>query len=190
MTTVVAPFGLRPVNHPSGMIRPKRLQDGIASGYGSALYQGVPVMLNSSGNLVIATTNADIVGCFWGVEYTLSGRRIIGGYWPASTVPDTTGDPFYVYYFDDPLITYEIQGAGSYAQTSIGDQADFATLTAGSTVTQVSGAALGTLAGAGVQAQFRITGLALYPNNAWGDTYTIVQGQIARHQYVSNKVGI
>jgi hypothetical protein len=47
-----------------------------------------------------------------------------------------------------------------------------------------------TLAGAGAQKQLRIMDLAPYPDNAWGDTYTIVRVQIARHQYVSNKVAI
>lgn len=190
MTTTSAPFGLRPVNHPSGTVRPKRLQNGLASGYATALYQGTPIALDTNGNLVIATATNDLIGCFWGVEYTLAGRRIIGGYWPASTVPDTTGDPFYVYYFDDPTITYEIQGAGSYAQTAIGAQADFSNITSGSTITQISGCTLTTLETAGQQGQFRITGLGLYPNNAWDDDYTIVQGQIAQHQYIANKVSI
>lgn len=190
MTTVSAPFGLRPANHPSGAIRPKRMQDGIASGYASTLYKGTPIALNSSGQIIIATGAADLIGSFWSVEYTLAGRRVLSDYWPANTVPDTTGDPFFVYYFDDPQITYEIQGAGSYAQTAVGDQADFSNITAGSTITQLSQATLGTLVGAASQGQFRITGLAIYANNAWGDTYTVVQGQIARHQYVSNKVAV
>lgn len=190
MSTVNAPFGLRPVDHPSGTVRPKRLQNGLASGYATSLYQGTPIALDTNGNIVIATATNDLIGAFWGVEYTVAGRRVIGGYWPANTVPDTTGDPFYVYYFDDPTITYEIQGDGSYAQTSIGAQADFSAITGGSTITQVSACTLTTLETAAQQGQFRITGLALYPNNAWGDTYTIVQGQIAQHQYIANKVSI
>lgn len=190
MSTVSAPFGLRPVNHWSGTIRPRRMTNGIASGYATALYQGVPIMLNSSGEIVIATGAADIIGCFWGCEFTVGGYRRILPYWPASTVPDTGPDPFYVYIFDDPTIKYEIQGAGSYAITAIGDQADFSNITAGGYPPGFSLATLGNLVGAGVQGQFRIEGLANYLTNDWGDTYTIVQGSIARHQYVSNKVAI
>lgn len=189
MTTTSAPFGLRAVSHPSGTIRPNRMTNGIASGYATSLYQGTPVKLNSSGEIVISAGNDDILGVFWGCEYTVGGYRR-QGYWPASTVPDTTGDPFYVFVYQDPVITYEIQGASTYAVTAIGDQADFSNITAGSTTTGYSQATLGTLVGAGAQGQFRITGLCLMPNNAWGDTYTIVQGQIARQQYVAVKVAI
>lgn len=190
MTATAAPFGLRAVSHPSGTVRPNRMQNGIASGYATSLYQGTPVKLATDGTIVISAGADDIIGAFWGCEFTVSGSRKTLPYWPASTVPDTTGDPFYVFIFQDPLITYEIQGAGSYAQTAIGDQADFASITAGGYPPGYSKATLGTLVGAGVQGQFRITGLSLNPDNAWGDTYTIVQGQIARQQYVSNKVAI
>jgi hypothetical protein len=189
MPSTSAPFGLRPVNHPSGTMRPKRLQSGIASGYATALYKGVPVKFNSSGNLIISAGNDDIAGVFIGVEYTLSGRRMVLPYWPASTAPDTS-EPYFVYYWDDPDIVYEIQSNASLAQTAIGDQADFASITAGAYPPGFSGSMLGSLVGAGNQGQFRVEALAPYVNNAWGDTYVIVQGKIARHQYVSNKVAI
>lgn len=193
MSTTSAPFGLRPVNHWSGTMRPRCLVNGIASAYGTALYKGTPVKFNSSGNLVISAGNDDIIGAFWGCEFTLNGRRQVLSYWPASTVPDTTSDPFNVYFWDDPSIVYEIQGAGSYAQTAIGDQADFSNIGNGSAIIgggSYSTCTLGSLVTAGSQGQFRIEALATYPNNAWGDTYTIVQGKIARHQYVANKVAI
>lgn len=190
MTATAAPFGMIPVNHPSGTIRPKRLINGIASGYATALYQGVAVKMNTSGNLVISTGSDDIIGAFWGCEFTLSGRRMVLPYWPASTVPDTTGDPFYVYYFDDPNIIYEVQGAGSYAQTAIGDQANFSAITAGAYPPGYSQMSLGTVVGASSQGQFRIEALSPRVDNAWGDSFTIVQGKIAQHEYVANKVAI
>lgn len=190
MTTTSAPFGLRPVNHPSGVVRPKRLTNGLSSGYSTALYQGTPIAFDTSGNLVIATATNDLIGSFWGCEFTLAGKRMVLPYWPASTVPDTTGDPFYVYYFDDPSIVYEIQGDGSYAQTAIGAQADFSNITAGSYPPGISGCTLAAVEAAAAQGQFRIEALAPYVNNDWGDTYTIVQGKIAQHQFVANKVGI
>lgn len=193
MVAISAPFGMRPVNHPSGTMRPRRMDNGIASGYATNLYKGTPVMLNTSGQIIIATAAADIIGCFWGVEFTLAGRRFPISYWPANTVPDTGPDPFYVYIFDDPRIVYEMQGAGSYAQTAVGDQADFSNIGNGTIVGGGGGfsqATLGALVGATVQGQFRIEALSPYPNNAWGDAFTVVQGKIARHQYVSNKVAI
>lgn len=190
MSATAGPFGLRPVNHPSGTIRPKRLINGLASGYATSLYQGTPIKLNTSGNLVISTGSDDIIGAFWGCEFTLAGRRMVLPYWPASTVPDVTGDPFYVYYFDDPNIIYEVQGAGSYAQTALGDQANFSSVGAGAYPPGYSQATLGALVGATVQGQFRIEALAPYVDNAWGDAFTIVQGKISQHEYVANKVAI
>lgn len=190
MVATSAPFGLRAVNHPSGVIRPKRLVNGIGSGYATSLYQGTPVKLNSSGELVISAGADAIQGAFWGCEFTLAGRRMPLPYWPGGTVPDTTGDPFYVYYFDDPQIVYEIQSNATLAATAVGDQADFASITAGGYPPGNSAAMLGTLVGAGVQGQFRIEALAPYVNNAWGDSYVVVQGKIAKHQYVADKVAI
>ena len=64
-------------------------------------------------------------------------------------------------------------------------------VTAGSTSTGLSAATLSaTLAGAGVQAQWRIVGFAGYVDNTPGDAFTIVQVQLARSQYVANKVAI
>jgi hypothetical protein len=191
MPSTSAPFGLRPINHPSGVVRPKRLVNGLASGYATALYKGTPIAMNTSGNLIIATATNDLIGVFWGVEFTLAGKRYTQSYWPASTVPDTTGEPFYVYYFDDPFITYEVQADGALAQTAIGAQSDLSNITAGSSVTQISGATISaTPEAAAAQGQFRIEDISPYPNNAWSDTYTIVQGKIAQHQYIANKVGI
>ena len=76
-------------------------------------------------------------------------------------------------------------------QTAVGDQADFVNPGTGSATTGLGTCAISsTLAGAGVQAQLRIVGFSLAPDNAPGDAYTVVQAQIARQQYVSNKVAI
>jgi hypothetical protein len=85
---------------------------------------------------------------------------------------------------------FDIQSDGSIAATAVGDQADFVNPSTGSTHRPVHGTINHTLKGAGVQGQLRIVGLNLDPNNAWGDTYTVVQVQIARHQYVANKTAI
>ncbi len=192
MTSVNAPFGLRCVNHPSGVIRPKRITNGIASGYATSLYLGTPIAFDTNGNIIIATAGAnDYMGVFWGCEFTLAGRRMPLPYWPASTVPDTTGDPFYAYYFDDPNIVYEVQADGSLAQTSLFAQSNLTNVTAGSYPPGISGCTISaTPENAGSQGQFRIEEIAPYPNNDWGDAFTIVQGKIARHQLVANKVGI
>jgi hypothetical protein len=191
MSASLAPFGLRPIYHPSGVVRPRGLYQGIATGYATDLYQGTPVLMTTSGVLNVAVNGSDMIGVFDGVEYVDSnGRRQYVKRWTASTAP--TGTDWIAYYYEDPAIVYEIQCNGSLAQTSIGDQLNFdATQTAGSgnNTTQLSSAAASsTLAGAAAQGMLRILTLSQYVDNAWGDAFTIVQVQIARHQQVSNKV--
>jgi hypothetical protein len=88
------------------------------------------------------------------------------------------------YFYNDPNIVYEIQADGSLAQTSIGDMADLSNTTAGSTTTGLSQCTLSTtLAGVGNSAQMLIRDLAPYPDNAWGDSYTIVRVTINESQF-------
>lgn len=186
MSSVAAPFGMRPIYHPSGVIRANAYT--IASAYGTAIYKGSPVILNTNGTVTVGTTAADILGVFAGVQYLDStGKPVYSPNWVAST----TATDIVAFVYDDPAIVYEIQSNGSIAQTAVGDQADFVNPGTGSTSTGLSSAAISsTLAGAGVQAQLRIEGFSGYPDNAAGDAFTIVQVQIARSQYISNKVAI
>lgn len=186
MSATLAPFGFRPADHPTGNARAKPYT--IASAYGTAIYKYSPVILNTNGTITIGTTAADLIGVFAGVEYTDStGKPTWSNYWPAST----TATNITAYVWDDPDLIYDVQANGSVAQTAVGDQADVVNPGNGSTSTGLSSAALNsTLAGAGVQAQFRIVGFNRDPNNAIGDTYTVVQVQLARSQFVANKVAI
>ena len=125
-----------------------------------------------------------------GVEFTdTTGRRRVSNYWPASTAYQTGSCIAYVW--DDPLVVYEMQAAGSLTQASIGEQFDITNATAGSNVTGLSQCTLGTTAaGAGNSKQMRVVNLAPFPGNAWGDAYTVVQVQIAEHQYVADRGAI
>jgi hypothetical protein len=90
------------------------------------------------------------------------------------------------YFYSDPNIVYEIQAAGSLAQTAIGAEADLSNTTAGSTTTGLSQCTLSTsVVAAGNPAQMRIVDIAPYPDNAWGDSYTIVRATISEHQYTA-----
>lgn len=186
MSATLAPFGFRPADNPTGSSRAKPYT--IATGYGTALYKYAPVILNTNGTITAGTTAADLLGVFAGVEYTDStGKPTYSNFWPAST----TATLITAYVWDDPDLLYDVQANGSIAQTAIGDQSDVVNPTTGSTSTGLSSAALNsTLAGAGVQGQFRITGFNLDVGNSIGDTYTVVQVTNARSQYVSNKVAI
>ena len=183
MSSTNAPFGMRPAFHPSGLDRASALADGIASAYSTAILKGQPVKMDTSGTIVVAAAGDAFLGCFSGVEWTdTTGRRRVSNYWPASTAYQTGS--CIAYFYNDPNIVYEIQAAGSLAQTSVGDEADLSNTTAGSTTTGLSACTLSTtLAGSGTSAQMRILNLAPYPDNAWGDSYTIVRANIAKYQF-------
>ena len=192
MSATSAPFGLRPAFHPSGLDRAQALANGIqavstsgnvSAGYATNILKGQPVKMDTGGYIVVAAAGDAFLGAFAGVEWTDStGRRRVSNYWPAN-------ESFQVgsvvaYFYNDPNIVYEIQTDGTLAQTSIGDEADLSNTTAGSNVTGLSQCTLSTtLAGAGASAQMRIVDLAPYPDNAWGDAYTIVRVTINEAQF-------
>lgn len=183
MSATNAPFGLRPAFHPSGLDRATALADGIVSAYASAILKGQPVKYVTGGVIEPAAAGDAFVGAFAGVEWTdTTGRRRVSNYWPANTAYQTGS--CIAYFYADPNIVYEVQAAGSLAQSSIGDEADLSNTTAGSTTTGLSAATISTsLVGAGNSAQMRIVGLAPYPGNAWGDSYTIVRAIISEFQF-------
>ena len=183
MSATNAPFGLRPAFHPSGLDRAQALANGIVSGFGSSILKGQPVRYVTGGVIEPAAAGQAFVGAFAGVEFTdTTGRRRVSNYWPASTAYQTGS--CVAYFYADQQIVYEIQADGSLAQTSLGDEADLSNVTAGSTTTGLSQCTLSTtLAGAGNLAQCRIIDIAPYPDNDWGDAFTIVRVNISEYQF-------
>lgn len=195
MSSTAYPFGLNPIRHQNGKFvpPPQAFPGGLSTAYGTALYYRAPVILNSSGNIVVATTNADIIGVFAGVSYVSSATGLYtqSQSWVASTA--FVAGTLTAWVWTDPGIIYEMQANGSLAATSVGDQADFVNPGSGTPANALGASTTAlstTLAGAGVQAQMRIIGLSSRIDNAWGDAYTIVETQIARQEYVSNKVAV
>ena len=203
MSSVSAPFGLRPAFFPTGLERAQCLQNGITSGYNANIFKGQPVSYVNAANVgatgsangtIIATPQASgastsqqyaIAGSFQGVEFTdTTGRRRVSNFWPAGTTVQS-GSVTNAYFYNDLNIVYEIQTDATIAQTSIGNEYNFSNVTAGSTTTGLSAATLGvsTAVGNGAQGQLRIVDIAPYPDNNWGDAYVIVRVQIANSQF-------
>lgn len=193
MSAALGTFGFIPVKHPSGQNRAVGypIQNNSGTGYSTSIFKGDTVILNTAGYITIGTTNADLIGVFAGCEYFDStGKPVVSNFWPASTQV-LSGSTITGWVFDDPATIFTVQATGSLASTALGDQADIDTSTAGSTSTGISGQGLSsTLKGAGSQGQFRIVELDHSLDNAWGDAYTKVLVQIARHQYVAAKVAV
>jgi hypothetical protein len=188
MSATSAPFGLRPAFFPTGLERAQALANGITSGYSSNILKGQPVVYGTTANsgtlgtIIPATTSGTVTGAFAGVEWTdTTGRRRVSNYWPAST----SGTAIVAYFYNDQQIIYEIQADGSMAQTTLGNEYNMNNVTAGSTTTGLSQCTLNSssAAGNGNQAQLRVVDLAPYPDNAWGDAYTIVRVQIVQTQW-------
>ena len=183
MSSTNAPFGLRPAFHPSGLDRAAALAGGIASAYASNILKGQPVKLATTGTIVVAAAGDSFQGAFSGVQWTdTTGRARVSNSWPANTA--YVAGTCVAYYYNDPNIVYEIQAAGSLTQAAVGDMADLSNTTAGSTTTGLSACTLSTtLVGAGNSAQMLIRDLAPYPDNAWGDAYTIVRVTVNESQF-------
>ncbi len=188
MSATSAPFGLRPAFHPSGLDRAQALANGIVSAYATDILKGQPVKYVTGGTIEEVTSTEAFVGAFAGVEWTdTTGRRRVSNYWPALTAYQTGS--CVAYFYNDPNIVYEIQADGSVAQSSIGDEANFSNLTAGSTTTGLSQCTMSaTLAGANNVGQVRIVDIAPYPGNDWGDAFTIVRVTVAEHQFAQVRV--
>ena len=184
--TVNAPFGLRPAYSPSGVIRPTAFT--IANGYAANIYQNQPVRIAPStgageteGTIVASAVGAAFIGAFQGVEFTDSdGRRRVSNKWTASQV----GTDIVAYATLDPTIVYEIQSNAALTAADIGGQYDF-TAASGSSVVGNSTQMLD-VASLANNASLRVVGITPGSNNAWGDTYVVVQVQIAEHQNVAD----
>jgi hypothetical protein len=184
MSATSAPFGLRPAYHPSGLDRAQGLANIIESGYAQNILKGQAVKLAAATGYVVRADATDaLYGVFDGVEWTdTTGRRRVSNYWPTGTAYQTGS--LIAYIWTDPQVVYEIQAAGSIAQTAIGAEFDLSSPYAGSTTTGLSQALMDTTAAsANTSKVLRVIDLAPYPGNDWGDAYTIVRVQIAKFQY-------
>jgi hypothetical protein len=184
MSSTSAPFGLQPIYHTSGSVRPQAFT--LVDNYAATLLQNQPVKIGTNGALQAAAAAEAFIGVFQGVEFTDSdGRRRVSNKWIASTL----GTDIVAYATSDPQIVYQIQTNATVALTNIGNQADTTAAGTGSTVTGLSNMMLdtATITTSG-SAQLRIIGLTPYADNAFGDNFVVVQVEVAEHQFVADRV--
>lgn len=186
MVATSAPFGFRAVYHPSGVIRSEA--GTIQNSNATAIYMGDPVTLDANGFITQTASGVSngLVGIFLGCEYTQTGGiRRVSPFWPGAAGAGATD--IVAYYTRDPNIVYEIQADASVALASVGTQGTF-TLGSGNASTGISTAVLSASSlSAATASQFRVVGVSLQPDNAWGDSFTIVQVMIALHQFVNRQ---
>ena len=182
MSSTNAPFGLRAAYSPSGIIR--EMQGTILSTYSSDLYTGQPVKMGTDGTLQAAAAGDAFIGVFAGCQYQPTGaqRPVISPSWPANTA----ATDIIAYYTMDPYLVYEIQADGTIDQAEVGQQANF-TNAAGTNGLGYSTATISASTAASGNYQLRVVGISNAIGNTAGDAYTIVQVQIANHQYVATR---
>ena len=178
MTATASYFGARAVSHPSGTIRTETFFPTVSTM--AAIYKGDLVKYDGTTGVIIVSAAGDAsIGVFDGCRYNdATGKPTYSPYWPGST-SGATNIEFYV--ITDIMTVFEIQASIAVAATAIGDSANI-TYVAGSTVTGQSGNYIAALSAAGAVGNFRIAGLGMQLDNAWGDAKTIVRVTIGANQ--------
>ena len=194
--TVSAPYGLQPINRIDGMPYAGAIrQIPVAAGFGTAIFDGDTVVINSDGYLVKSTTtnSGDIVGvCLGGQYVNSSGQTVQGQFIPA--LASTSTNLALAYVVDDPMALFKVAVVtsgttmGTAGRTVVGSNLALV-LNAGNTTTGNSAFAV-TLTGAGTTATIPIRVIDVVPETATAaDTFTELLVKINTHQY-NNTTGV
>jgi len=191
MSLALNPFGLKPIYHPTGLDRATPFTGTVSSA--NNLYQFTPVSIDSTGALVLsAATGAaagTVYGVFDGIEYTdASGRRTVSKWFGAAlgTVSNPTA-----WVWTDPELVYEVQANGPVNSAAVGRQFNLVNVGNGQIIGNgglgQSTAALDSTGpvAAGTQGLVLVVGLGREIDNAWGDSFTVVQVKIADDRIVA-----
>lgn len=183
-----APFGLRAVRHLfGGVMRPNEYT--IADQYGTALYEGDPVVCTGTGrNLAIGTAASSgvISGVFSGCEYVDTlGDTKFSKFWPAAQVTKT-GSVIKAFVYDDPHILFEVQ----FATLAAADIRQLANLVSGVGNAQTGLSGWTAAAPVTTENQLKIYSLSNCVNpgglaNAYG-AFAVAQVLVAFHELAGN----
>lgn len=180
MSSVLAPFGARNAYHPSGVA--VRVEQGTINPASAFIHDGDFVALAADGTIVRATpgTGNKIIGVFAGCEYRDgTGKPNVSKCWPANA----SAYDIKCYFTADPEMVYEVQANGPVSIDMIGSQATWGAPGAVNQMTGVSASYLdvATISNS-VENQLAIVGIREYPDNVWGDAFTVVLVKVAQHQ--------
>ena len=179
-------FGLKPI----GKVGQNRDNGGLSeydiAASADAIYFNDPVEMASTGTITVAAATDVLLGSLGGVFFTdaTTGKPTYANHLNASnTATDIVG-----FVADDPYERFEIQSAGTPAQTNIGNCADIV-YAAGSSPNYVSGVEISGTMAAGT-AQLKIIGVSRDPdNNELGSANTNLVVTINEH-FLKQTAGI
>ena len=205
MASTASPYGLRAVNELGGLPYAGSTRSFLIdpAGYNTNIFNGSIVAINTSGYINIVTTNGDnstpfpagTIGVFVGCSFVnAQGQTMYSQYYPANTA-SVNGSAITAYVIDDDRAVFQVQAAGTLAQTALGMNVFLNAVqstSTGSTTTGNSNTAVSISAAATSGYAFRVVGFADVPGfSAVGDAYTdiLVKFNPGAHSY-SNATGV
>jgi hypothetical protein len=195
--TVSAPYGLEAINSLDGKPYAGAIrQIPVAAGFGTAIFNGDTVQINTDGYLIKSTltSTGTIVGvCMGGQFVNSSGQTVQGQYIPA--LASTSGNPAYAYVVDDQQALFKVavvaEGTTTMATATravVGANVPLV-LNAGSTTTGNSAFGV-TTTGAGTTAAIPLRVIDVVEQTASAPgVYTELLVKINQHQY-NNTTGV
>ena len=205
MASTASPYGLRAVNELGGLPYAGSTRSFLIdpAGYNTNIFNGSIVAINTSGYINIVTTNGDnstpfpagTIGVFVGCSFVnAQGQTMYSQYYPANTA-SVNGSAITAYVIDDDRAVFQVQAAGTLAQTALGMNVILNAVqstSTGSTTTGNSNTAVSISAAATSGYAFRVVGFADVPGfSTVGDAYTdiLVKFNPGAHSY-SNATGV
>ena len=181
-----AAFGLKPIGKVGQNRDAAGLSEYSIAASASAIYFNDPVEMANTGTITVAAAGDALLGSLGGVFFTdaTTSKPTYANHLDASnTATDIVG-----FVSDDPYERFEIQSAGTPAQTNIGNCADIV-YAAGSSPNYVSGVEISGTMAAGT-AQLKIIGVSRDPdNNELGSANTNLVVTINEH-FLKQTAGI
>jgi hypothetical protein len=195
MASTASPYGLRAVNELGGLPYAGSTRTFLIdpAGYNTNIFNGSIVAVNSSGYLNIVTTvgstssdvfPAGVVGVFVGCSfYNAQGVLIFSQYYPANTTGTVQA-----FVIDDDRTVFQVQAAGTLAQTALGQNAILnaaQSTSTGSTQNGNSTTAISISTATTATYAFKIVGFVQSPFSTVGDAYTdvLVKFNVGSHAY-------
>jgi len=205
MASTASPYGLRAVNELGGLPYAGSTRTFLIdpAGYNTNIFNGSIVAINTSGYINIVTTNGDnstpfpagTIGVFVGCSFVnTQGQTMYSQYYPANTA-SVQGSAITAYVIDDDRAVFQVQAAGTLAQTALGMNVFLNAVqstSTGSTTTGNSNTAVSISAAATSGYAFRVVGFADVPGfSTVGDAFTdiLVKFNPGAHSY-SNATGV
>jgi hypothetical protein len=181
-----AAFGLRPIGKVGQNRDAQGLSEYSIAASSAAIYQNDPVIMAATGEIEVGAAGDVLLGALNGVFYTDASTS--KPTWANHLNASNTATDIVGFVSDDPYERFEVQSAGTVAQTNIGNCADIV-YAAGDSANYVSKVeSSGTMAN--TAAQLKIIGVSKDPdNNELGSANANVVVTINEH-FLKQEAGI